>query len=232
MYAFSLQIKSTAFVLAVAGTAFAQVATEPATTSTVVSTDSASEDSKFVIGLRTGYGIAIGKVSDLYGDIVLDKYIKGNIPIWLDLGYKVTPNILLGLYGMYGFGIRGDELSGDCDGCSASMVRFGVQAQYHLSPAENIDPWFGLGIGYESVSLAIRGDNGFTYSGIEFPNFQAGADFKFTPNFGVGPFLSFSLNQYIFYAIDDSTGESVSGYIDERAFHKWLTVGVCGTFSI
>jgi hypothetical protein len=57
---------------------------------------------------------------------------------------------------MYGFGFRGDELSGDCDECTASMMRFGVQGQYHLTLSENIDPWFGLGIGYESVQAHSR----------------------------------------------------------------------------
>jgi hypothetical protein len=140
----------------VAGTAFAQdatepVAAEPATTSTVVGAESASTDSKFVIGLRLGYGIAIGKAEDIWGSSYLNEFIKGNIPIWLDLGYIVTPNILVGLYGMYGFSFRGNELSGDCDECSASMMRFGVQGQYHLVPSENIDPWFGLGIGFARV---------------------------------------------------------------------------------
>jgi hypothetical protein len=119
--------------------------------------------------------------------------------------------------------------------CSASDLRFGVQGQYHLSPVETLDPWFGLGIGYESASMTAKagGQEAKTsYSGLEFLNLQAGLDYKLSPAFGVGPFLSFSLGQYSSYDVTVPGMGKLSGSIPEKAMHEWLTIGVRGAFTL
>lgn len=240
-------------VCAVATTAFAQdpapaddaaPAAEPAAapapppteTSAVVTVEDAPADGKFVLGARLGYGIAMG---DAIEDDKLSDAVSGHIPIWLDLGYMVTPNIMVGLYGAYGFGILGSDLSDACDltnvDCSVSMFRFGLQGQYHFSPAEKLDPWVGLGIGYEwlmaTAPAGLEATQDVTVRGFEFVNLQGGADFKLAPNFGLGPFLSFSLGQYS-NRKSEANGVSQSSDIEETAMHEWLTIGVRGAFTL
>lgn len=181
---------------------------------------------KIKVGLRLGYGIPMG---DSVKDSKMSDGVSGMIPIWLDLGYMVTPNIMVGLYAQYGIVMLASDVKDACDAasvdCSANNMRFGLQGQYHLSPAESLDPWFGLGIGYEMAN-GKQGDVKAGTAGIEFANIQAGADFKVADSFGVGPFASFSIGQY-----SKLTGDN-SGDIPDppgKAMHQWLVLGVKGT---
>lgn len=204
----------------------APAASEPV----VVSTDGA-EPGKFVIGLRLGYMLPMG---DLMKDVAMSDGISGAVPIWLDLGYMVTRNIMVGAYGQYAFAfLKNCQAGADC---SASGYRLGIQGQYHVSPTEKINPWVGVGLGYEniSVSRSMAGqETKGSYSGMEYVNLQAGADFKVSPTVGIGPFLSFSLGQYGSATIE-SGGSSVSDDIpsDLTAMHEWLTFGVRGAFNL
>lgn len=208
-------------------------------------TAAGSAGGKFAIGLRLGYGVPLGsaaknddgssnKMSDGFG---------GQVPIWLDLGYMVTPNLMLGLYGQYGFGSVSGQLKSICDqasaagvSCSVSDIRFGVQAHYHFSPAEKIDPWLGLGVGYELLKISLSGDGGdgsITDKGFEFANLQGGVDFKVLPSFGVGPFVSFSFGQYGSTSTSGAfTDFGAGGDITNKAIHEWLTFGARGAFTL
>ncbi|MEI9936524.1 MAG: hypothetical protein WDO69_04795 [Pseudomonadota bacterium] len=193
--------------------------------STGASTGGGFADKKIRLGLRLGYGLPLGSVAD--GSKMSDG-LSGQIPIWIDAGYMVTPNVLVGLYGQYGFALTKNCPTGD--DCSAHDIRFGIQAQYHLMPAESVDPWLGLGFGYEILGVS-QTTQGFTVSGdvkgFEFVNLQGGADFKVADAVAVGPFVSFSLGQY-----STASQGDVSADIQNTALHEWLTLGVKGTFGL
>ena len=194
-----------------------------------------AQDGKFKLGLRLGYAVPAGKID---GDqtagtvtvpgVKLGDETSGQVPIWIDAGYMVTPNVLVGLYGQYGFvSVK------NCDtgvSCSAHDLRIGVQGQYHIMPSESVDPWLGLGIGYESLgtsrSAAGMSQDG-SLSGWEFLNLQGGVDFLATSAFTVGPFLSISLDQF-----SSASVGSVSADITNKALHEWITFGAKGTFGI
>jgi outer membrane protein W len=190
---------------------------------------------KIKIGLRLGYAIPLGDTSK---DNKLSDLAAGMIPIWLDLGYMVTPNIMVGLYAQYGIVMLSSKIKDGCDAanasCSASDIRFGIQGQYHISPGQSLDPWVGLGIGYEmlkyksalSLGVGAPQEVSITAKGLEFANIQGGADFKVANSFTVGPFVSFSLGQF------SSTSGDVSGDIKDKGIHEWLTLGVKGTFGL
>lgn len=182
---------------------------------------------KIKLGLRLGYGLPMGDASK---DNKLSDGISGMIPIWLDLGYMVTPNIMVGLYAQYGIVMVKDCPSGAS--CSGSDIRVGLQGQYHLSPGESLNPWFGLGVGYEMASSKVEAGGAEAtadYSGLEFANLQAGADFKVGESMAVGPFLSFSIGQYSKAKLDSPVAK-FDGDIEDKAMHQWLTLGVKGTF--
>lgn len=205
----------------------------------------------FELGARLGYGIPMGKLADDGADSDLSNYISGMVPLQLDVGYRVIPNLMVGGYFMYGFGITGDSLDKSCDAakalgvdasCSAHDLRLGLQAQYHFMPEGDVDPWLGAGLGYEWLSFGVDVSSGgvsqkntITGRGFEFINLQGGVDFPLAPNFGLGPFLSFSVGQYSKASTDCSgTGcdptDSGSQDIDNKAMHEWLTIGARGTF--
>jgi hypothetical protein len=201
------------------------------------------------LGARVGYGIPMGKTDD---ESDLSEGISGMIPLQLDLGYRVTPELSIGGYVMYGLGFTGEDISDACDNtddvvgvtasCSTHDVRLGIQAQYHFLPRKKLDPWLGLGLGYEWLTFGIdvsggglEADLSATGHGFEFVNLQGGLDYKVSPGLAIGPFLSFSIGQYSETSSScagnactdfDSTG----GDIENKALHQWLLLGVRGTF--
>ncbi len=194
----------------------------------------AGSNKKIKLGLRLGYGLPMGKETGdaTIGDatiagVKLGDDLSGQVPIWIDAGYLVTPHILVGLYGQYGFASAKDCPNGVS--CSAHDIRFGVQGQYHFLPG-GADPWLGLGIGRESLTGSTSGaiNHDISMSGWELLNLQGGVDFAaLGDTLSVGPFVSFSLDQFTDTSLD---GQSQS--IPTTALHEWLTLGVKGTFGL
>jgi hypothetical protein len=239
-------------VFSVAASAFAQdeaAAGGEATASTGPASGSSGADRKFKLGLRSGYALPMGGVqgaqsigTQSYPEIKVSDAVSGQIPIWIDAGYMVLPEVLVGAYFQYGIvqvKKATTALAPGCapgDNCSAHDIRFGVQAQYHFSPAQSADPWLGLGFGYEILGTSetgggrTPGDGSLT--GLEFLNLQGGADFKLADAFSLGPFLSFSLGQYSSETAVGVNGQSQTSDINPKELHEWLTFGVKGTFGI
>ncbi|MET0792679.1 MAG: hypothetical protein ABW061_14255 [Polyangiaceae bacterium] len=188
-----------------------------------IASDGGGDEKKFKLGLRLGYAVPFG---ESFKGTTLSDGISGQIPIWVDAGYMVTPNVLLGVYVQYGF----LQLKNCPDSCSGHDLRFGIQGQYHLSPEASLDPWFGLGVGYE-IAGTSQSTQGFSVDssvkGLEFLNLQAGADFKVADAFSVGPFLSLSLGQYSSAKFNDQDVP-----VGDKAIHEWFTFGAKGTFGL
>jgi outer membrane protein W len=193
-----------------------------------------AQDGKIKLGLRLGYALPTGKVGDISQNGAtldggkLSDDISGQIPIWIDAGYMVLPSLMVGLYGQYGF--VGTKNCPSGASCSAHDLRIGIQGQYHFMPEQSTDPWLGLGFGYESLGLSETvGGQSFDASinGWELLNLQGGVDFQVIPAFTVGPFLSFSLDQF-------SSEKSGSQSLDftTKHIHEWILIGAKGTFGI
>jgi hypothetical protein len=207
-----------------------------------LSAASQAQDTGFEGSLRIGYGIALG---DIARDDSLSDSVSGQVPFALDLGYRVSPNLFIGLYGQYGIGILGGSFSDACDlssqiSCSAHDIRLGIEAHYHILPRQKLDPWLGLGFGYEWLGISISGggnDASATFSGFEFVSLQAGLDIAVAQHFYLGPFLSLSLAEYSSTSLDCSgatavcDGLGVSGDIQNKTLHEWLMLGVRATYA-
>lgn len=209
----------------------------PAATPEPAPAASGASQGGFQFGLRLGYGIPLGKASGA-DNADLSNVVSGQIPIWLDVGYRITPAIYVGLYGQYGIAFVNKDQNTECkaDGvsCSASDIRFGVNAHYHFSPGQSVDPWAGIGIGYEILGFSGSGggqDVSSSTKGLEFLNLQGGADFLATSGLSVGPFASFSLGQYSSTSVT-APGIDQSGSIDNTAMHEWLVIGVRGAYNL
>jgi hypothetical protein len=113
---------------------------------------------------------------------------------------RLNPNLLIGGYFQYGFGLLNNSSAGvgqvGCNSsgvsCSANDLMFGVQAHYHFMPGGTFDPWGGIGVGYEiaNASASANGQSvSVAFSGFQFVNLQVGGDYKAMPNLGIGPFV-------------------------------------------
>jgi hypothetical protein len=208
-------------------------------------------ETKFELGLRTGFGIPLGKAADGADDDMSD-VTAGQIPLWLDIGARIRERVFVGAYFSYGFGILGGDFSDACDeaeevadaagasfSCSTSDMRLGAQAIYHFGAPSETHPWLGGGIGYEwwsfgqSVEVGSQEQSlGITGHGFEFLNVQVGGDFPAAENFAVGPFLAFTLSQFGTASVtcggDGCPDDLESESIDDKAFHYWLFLGIRG----
>jgi hypothetical protein len=182
----------------------------------------------FQMDIRTGYSVPMGKA---WGVAKLDNQLSdisgGQVPIIVDIGAKVIPELFVGGYLALAFGGPGGRLKDDCErmnaDCASVAVHAGVEAQYHILPGRAVNPWLGYGLGFESLGIG-RTVNGVStsagFSGFEFARFMAGVDFRITRVFGVGPFVDLSMASYGTYN-DGSTSRT----IPETATHEWLTLG-------
>jgi hypothetical protein len=185
------------------------------------------------VGLRSGYAIPAGKITPAEGD-ELSEVVSGAIPILFELGYR-EGQVMLGAYGQYAFGFTGDGFDAVCglDGvsCSARNVRLGLQLHYHYAPSGGADVWFGIGAGYERLTLDFSGPGGsvqLALSGAEILNTQLGVEGKLAPGLSLGPFLSSSLG---IYSDSSCSGMETCPGLSETALHQWWTLGLRGAFT-
>jgi len=199
----------------------------------------AAASAQLTLGARLGYSIAGG---DAAKDAAMDETtgIAGAIPIQLEVGYTVIPDLSIGAYFLYGIGRLSGDFSDECDAfdldCSASVMRLGIQGIYTMSQlSPTFAPWLGVGFGYEWAKTTMEGggeEATFSFDGFELLNLQAGADFKASPNLGVGPFVSFSFNRFGSGEVEIPGVGSESGDIEDKGLHTYLTIGVRGTFGM
>jgi hypothetical protein len=191
------------------------------------------KDSGVELGIRLGWGFPLGDASG-ENEGELSTFVLGQIPLHMDLGYRLNPHIFLGGYFQYGVAFPGDdctEAPGNPD-CAASDVRIGIQGIYHFTPITTGNSiWVGAGIGYEwlSVTREVAGvESTTTRGGFEFLNVQAGYDFEVSEQFRVGPYGMFTLAQFSNLSTELDGLEEEADF--DKALHEWLFVGVKGTF--
>jgi hypothetical protein len=165
----------------------------------------------------------------------MNKGISLQVPLWFDIGARIGSNFMAGAFLQYGFGILGSKFDQMCRGgveCSTHVIRVGPEFLYHIQPFEKVDPWVGVGLGYEWWTVTASGGGqsiSFTPRGFEFLNLQAGFDFGLgRPGLGVGPFMSFSLGQYDRVSTNCSgpgTCIFAPGDVPDKSLHEWLVFG-------
>ena len=194
-------------------------------------------------GLRVGYSVALGKATGDSADD-LSRVVSGQLPLWIDLGYRVIPQLFVGAFAQYGFGFLGGDFDMACSSsgvsCSSSDVRLGLEVHYHPAPQHTVDPFVGLGFGYEWLSISAERSGvsaSGTIHGFELLNLQAGIDFVATEGLHLGPALSFALSQYDSVSADCSANanclplSNASGSVPNKALHEWFMFALRGAYA-
>lgn len=209
---------------------------------TLAVSELAHADPRFEAGARLGYALHLG---ELESGAELAGMTPGRVPLWLDLGVRLTPAISIAPYLEVGAGLPGRSLERECDvyesdgtACRAETgtLRIGLQSQLHLAPGARLDPWVGLTAGYEwmvfDLELETSGDASelaHGAHGFEF-GLQGGADYHISSRVGLGPFTALTLGSYHSYVVEckGECGEvpRSSGEIAEPSLHASLVFGV------
>lgn len=205
-------------------------------------------------GGRVGYGIPLGDGTTTESS--LESNVGAEVPLWLDLGARVTPNFGFLAFASWGFMGSGDRFESVCryretGNCEPIALHFraGLQGQYHLFPdSRGARPWLGMGMGYELVRWGFRGENegdgqegeeSYTVLGWELVNFQFGVDFPVADKVTAGPFTAFTLSEFVFARTRCSThcvrcfeqcpyaeDERSNPELDSAALHHWVFLGM------
>jgi hypothetical protein len=193
---------------------------------------------RFEIGGRVGYAVPYGNLAT---SSKLKDVFSGTVPGQLDGWLRFPGGLALGLYFGLAAGISGHALDA-CPNCSALNYRFGLQAARHFNDGGIVDPWLGIGVGWEWASISeqeqIQGydvtyDN--TYTALPELTAQAGIDIG-SDTIAFGPFVSVSYASYSKLTskiscsnIGCDDGVSSDSDVDGGG-HGWLTLGIRGTY--
>ena len=190
---------------------------------------------RFEAATRVAVGVPIGNATGATtlkpNGTSLSDLVAWTVPLELELGARIGP-AFVGGYVTYAFGKAGSALEGGTSR-SASNVRCGFEVLWHLGPDRPVDPWVGLGVGYEWLNLSIGGTGGAitgSARGFEWVNLQLGIDFSLGRNFRLGPFTRSRVAQYDTGSLGliNSQGTDVGGTSDitSKTVHTWIDVGL------
>ena len=190
---------------------------------------------RFEAAVRAGVGIPIGNAAGettrAPAGTSLADLVAWSVPLELELGARVGP-AFVGGYVTYAFGKAGSALESGTSR-SASNVRFGFEVLWHLGLDGPVDPWLGLGVGYEWLTLSVGGSGGTitgSARGFEWVNLQLGIDFPLGRSFRLGPFVRSRVAQYDTGSLGviNSQGAEASGTgdIQSKALHLWIDLGL------
>jgi hypothetical protein len=222
----------------------------------------ASAEPKPEIGFRSGYAVPFGKIYERHDrPDDLRHFASGQVPVWFDIGARISDKLFVGGYFQYGVVVFSDALERECvdleqrkatadeavvADCSFHDLRLGAQIQFHFGkPGLRLDPWVGGGVGYEWLSLgmfyqgggsATDGDLSETLHGFEFMNLQSGLDLRMSDSTAFGPFVALTLSTYRIArsSCDGDCGDWDHEWtsIDDEVFHQWLYFGIRGSFKL
>jgi outer membrane protein W len=147
-------------------------------------------------------------------------------PMVVEVGYRIDEHLFLGVTGQYAFGTNGSGVCASGERCLANGARVGAEIQVHPRGRAALDPWIGLGFGYEwllSRNTSISGTT--SLGGFDFLSVDVGLDFAFG-KIRVGPFAGFTMGQFERASGPDDDGNSSTYSIEANALHYWFCVGL------
>jgi hypothetical protein len=189
----------------------------------------ADETSGYSLGARLGWGIPLGKISGGNTGQDLTKVASGMLPIQIDAGYRLNPDLYLGLYFQLGIAFLSSDYP-PCKpagtSCSGTDLRYGVDFRWYFLHEPSVDPWLGIGVGREDASLSIAG-NTLSAGGWEFAKIELGTDFLASQKVRFGPVFAVTFDEF--------TAESLNGNsvdIATKTLHHWVLVGLKGQYDL
>jgi hypothetical protein len=177
----------------------------------------------FEIGVAFGYLQGVGDVGD--GVRSLTDSGGPGISGEVDLGWRINPNWLVGVYGTTGWLPTGDA-SGDAHNNWTTSA--GIQGAYHFMPGNSFDPWVSLGAGWRGY-FVNRPSGRDSRHGIEFARLQVGVDLPIQPGIAISPYIGASGTLFLTQQLAEETSFND---IQNRKVNVFLNAGVMGRFDV
>jgi hypothetical protein len=209
---------------------FATAATLLLTTTTSLADDGIKKEmppisNALEIAIGGGYMRGAGDVG--HNMAAVDDLTEGGGGAELHVGYRITPELVVGAYGTLSGYEVGDAVATTTD--LAIGATAGVEGVYHFRPSMQVDPWVSVGAGWKALWLGNDDGTERALQGIELTRVQIGVDYRLTPTFALAPFMGASAAMFL--AEDTMTS---SGYqqIDHTEVNWSVSAGLMGRFDI
>ncbi|HYV66000.1 MAG TPA: hypothetical protein VE964_07135 [Myxococcales bacterium] len=176
------------------------------------------------LGLGIGYSQGVGDVGG--SSPTLTDIAHGGGEVQLNVGYRINPRWLIGIYGTAGKYTLG---SGTPDGSDVWGATAGVQANYHFMPDQDWDPWIGLASGWRGQWIDKQSAGTDVRHGLEMARLQVGLDYRVSPEFAVSPYLGVSANIYL---SQELTGQKGFSNVSDPNVNIFFTGGIMGRFDL
>jgi hypothetical protein len=207
--------------VAVSGTALAEERDQAASAS-AASLAPAVHAVEVTVG--TGYAQA-------FGDIAANRPSLTDIgqpggAVQLGVGYRLIPQLTLGVYGAGSMFSRGDQVDNSTNLYSATA---GVEASWHFLPSgSQYDPWVSLGTGWRGYW--VNNDQGTTsMQGLEMAKLQLGVDYRFTRGIAISPVVGGDLSMLL---SESTPGSNKFANITDPKVNTFVFAGFQGRFDI
>lgn len=175
------------------------------------------------ISVGAGYTQGVGNVGS--GVPSLTDSGGAGTSLELDVGWRIDPHFLVGVYGTGAWFSTGDAPGNAFNNWSATA---GVQGNYHFLPGESYDPWIGLGTGWRGYWVN-RPEGRDSRHGIDLARLQVGVDVPVASGIAISPFIGASATLFLTQQLAQ---ESSFSDIQDRKVNVFFNAGVMGRFDL
>jgi hypothetical protein len=174
--------------------------------------------------ISTGYEQGLGNL--VSGQPSLTDLGQAGGAVELGVGFRVVPQLTLGVYGSGGMFSRGDAVDGSTNLYTATA---GLKADWHFLPAyQLLDPWISLGTGWRGYWVNDSQGTSST-QGWEIARLQVGLDYRVDQAIAIGPVLGADVSTFFTQAVPTSDGFQK---ISSPQASTFLFAGIEGRFDI
>jgi len=177
----------------------------------------------FELGLGAGYSQGVGNVGRSMPSLT-DSGGAG-AALELDLGWRIDPHFLVGVYGTSAWFSTGDAAGNAFNNWSATA---GVQGNYHFLPGESLDPWVGVGSGWRGYWVN-RPEGRDSRHGIDLARVQVGVDVPVAAGITISPFVGATATLFLTQQL---ASEASFSDIQDRNVTVFLNAGLLGRFDV
>jgi hypothetical protein len=183
-----LGVGSVLLGLAIAPSALADDSGVPITSRVIGNAPSRAAEFTLGVGVTQGFG-DIGK----YETQTLTDLSDAGGAVQFGVGYRIEPRLMLGLYGEVSGFENGDLVASDARVFGGAA---GVQAQWHFSPFNLVDPWIGAGVGWHGLWVDQKDKGTLSLQGIDSLRLQVGVDYRVSPTIAISPLVGLSAVEF------------------------------------
>jgi hypothetical protein len=216
-----LSASTIAVITAVSGVASAQQRELPEANASALGAAGRSVELTIQTGYAQGFGGA-GRGLPSLGNMA-----TAGGAVEVGAGYRLIPQLTLGVYASGGIFGRGDQVDGSTNRSTATA---GFEADWHFAPAgSRTDPWVSLGGGWRGWWLHEDGAGTTAMHGWEIAKLQVGVDFRIDRAIAVSPMVGIDLNTFF---TESSPASGGWRNVSNPNVNTFLFAGMQGRFDI